>query len=71
MVNHVRSLPYRGSSEVLWGSGGVREVLGWVAGVQAGIKGVPGRFSRDPGGSLEKLIFFLLGGGFVNGLTKY
>ena len=47
---------------VLWGSGGVRDVLGWIGGMQLGIEEVPGRFSRGPGGPLEKVIFFLLGG---------
>ena len=71
MVNCVCNLPYGGSLGVLWGSGGVREVLGWIGGVQGGIEGVPGRFLRSPGGPLEKVIFSFLGGEFVNGLMKY
>ena len=61
MVNRVCNLPYGRSSGVLWGSGGVREVLGWIGGVQGGIEGVPGRFLRSPGGPLEKVIFSFWG----------
>ena len=35
-----------------------------------GIEVVPGRFLRGPVGPLEKIIFSLLGYGFVNGLMK-
>ena len=54
-----------------WGSGGVREVLGWIGALQGGIEGVPGRFWRGPWGPLKNAIFLFWGDGFVNPITKY
>ena len=50
MVNCMCNLPYRRSSGVLWGSRVVREVLGWIGGIQGEIEGVPGRFREVMGG---------------------
>ena len=44
MVDCVCNLPYAGFSGVLWRSGGVMEVLGWIGGMQGGTEGGPGRF---------------------------
>ena len=70
MVNRVCNLPYGRSSGVLWGSGGVREVLGWIGGVQGGIRGSKEGLEGS-WGALGKGQFLFFGGGFVNGLMKY
>ena len=72
MVNCVCSLPYGSLRGSFWRSRGVREVLGWIGGVQAGIEGPQGCFGGVLWGHWKGHFLFVCGGWeFVNCLMTH